>query len=150
MNRSKWIGVTVLILFLATPWIGRAEELAIIVNAKNSINTLTILEIRKYFLKELQNWPGGEKVRSVDRVGSIPERKTFLEKVIKLSDSQLEQFWVSKRYEKGVPVPPKLHSDQEVIEYVLSFEGGIGYINSKSIGPAHRSQIKTVGSLPMD
>jgi ABC-type phosphate transport system substrate-binding protein len=137
-------------LTLAIPRSGQAEELAIIVNAKNPADALNISEARKYLLKEQQIWPNGEKVRSVDRTGNTPERKVFLEKVVKFSANELEQFWVSKRYEKGVPVPPKFHSDQEVIEYILSFEGAIGYVNSKSITPAHRSQVKTITTVPME
>lgn len=134
---------------LAIPLNGWSEELLVIVNAKNQVGTLGPAEIRKYFLKEHLAWGNGEKVRSVDRKGMTPEKKAFLEKLIKMTDTELEQFWVSKRYEKGVPIPPKLGSDQEVIEYVVSYDGAIGYVNSKSLTPAERSQLKVVNTIPL-
>ncbi len=149
MSRKKIIHALVLIFVLAVPLMGWAEDLLVIVNAKNPTAALSSAEVRKYFLKEQVTWPNGEKVRSVDRLGNTSEKRTFLERIVKLSDDELEQFWVSKRYEKGIPVPPKLHSDNEVIEYVLSFDGAIGYVNAKSVGPAQRSQIKVINTIPM-
>lgn len=137
------------LLVLTIPLNGWSEELLVIVNAKNQVGTLGPAEVRKYFLKEHPAWNSGEKVRSVDRKGMTPEKKAFLEKVIKMTDTEMEQFWVSKRYEKGVPLPPKLASDQEVIEYVVSYDGAIGYINSKSLTPAERSQLKVVNTVPL-
>lgn len=149
MSRKKLINALALIFVLAVPFVSWAEDLLVIVNAKNPTATLSSEEVRKYFLKEQATWPNGEKVRSVDRMGNPSEKKAFLERIVKLSDHELEKFWVSKRYEKGTPVPPKLHSDNEVIEYVLSFDGAIGYVNSKSIGPDQRSQLKIVQSFPI-
>lgn len=149
MSLKKLINALVLIFVLGIPFMSWAEELLVIVNPKNPTATLSSVEVRKYFLKEQPTWPGGEKVRSVDRVGNTPEKKAFLERVVKLSDEELEQFWVGKRYEKGTPVPPKLHSDNEVIDYVLSFDGAIGYVNSRSVGPSQRSQLKVVSTIPM-
>lgn len=149
MSQKKLLNALALIFVLTNPLLGWAEDLLIIVNARNPTATLNSAEVRKYFLKEHPTWPGGEKVRSVDRTGNAPEKRAFLDRIVKLSDDELEQFWVSKRYEKGIPVPPKLHSDNEVIEYVLSFDGAIGYVNSKSIGPSQRSQLKVVNTIPM-
>lgn len=149
MSQKRLLNALALMFVLTNPLLSWAEDLLIIVNAKNPTVTLSSAEVRKYFLKEQPTWPGGEKVRSVDRTGNAPEKRVFLDRIVKLSDDELEQFWVSKRYEKGTPVPPKLHSDNEVIEYVLSFDGAIGYVNSRSIGPSQRSQLRVVSTIPM-
>lgn len=147
---SKRVAILIIIfLWFTIPLNGWAEELAVIVNVKNPVGMLGPAEIRKYFLKEHLAWDNGEKVRSVDRNGMTSERRIFLEKVIKLNDVELEQFWVSKRYEKGVPIPPKLGSDREVMEYVGSYDGAIGYVNSKSIGSSERSQVKIISTIPL-
>ncbi len=149
MRQKTFILAAVLILIMATTGIGLAEDLVIIVNAKNPIGELSPPEVRRYFLKEHSSWPSGERIRSVDRNGPVPERRVFLDAVIKYSSDQLEQYWIGKRYEKGIPVPPKLASDREVIEYVSSFDGAIGYVNSKSIEPSLNSKIKVVGRIPV-
>lgn len=145
----KYIIIAVLILLLGRPLTGWAEELTVIVNAKNPIGNLNLAEIRKYFLKEQQTWPNGEKIRSVDRNGNSPERRAFLEKVLKLSADEMEQYWISIRYQKGVAVPPKLNTDHEVVEYVGAYEGAIGFVNSKSIGAGQKSEIKVIGTIPL-
>jgi ABC-type phosphate transport system substrate-binding protein len=140
--------VATILFFLLGGSLGAwAEEIAVIVNAKNPIGNLNPPEIRKYFLKEQQTWPNGEKIRSVDRNGSSPERRTFLEKVVKLTPDEMEQYWISIRYQKGIAVPPKLNTDHEVVEYVAAYEGAIGFVNSKSVG--QKSEVKVVGTIPL-
>jgi ABC-type phosphate transport system substrate-binding protein len=149
MNRMGMIVATMWILLSGSSLGAWAEELAVIVNAKNPIGNLNPAEIRKYFLKEQQTWPNGEKVRSVDRNGSSAERRVFLEKVLKLTPDEMEQYWISIRYQKGIAVPPKLHTDQEVVEYVGAYGGAIGYVNSTNLGGAQKSEIKVIGTIPM-
>lgn len=149
MNRRMFIVAAMMILVLGMSFEVRAEEVAIIVNAKNPVGNLEMVQIRNYFLKEHLSWPNGEKVRSVDQRGNSRERRTFLSKVVDLNSDELEKFWISKRYEKGVAVPPKLGSDREVIEYVLSFEGAVGYVNSRNLGGSDSSQIKVIKRIPI-
>lgn len=141
-------------LLLVAPILGLAqpawtEELAVIVNAKNPAATLTREEVKIYFLKERPIWPNGEKVRSVDSLVSTPERKAFLGSILQLSSDQLEKYWVGARYSSGVALPPKVPSDKDMIEYVVSYDGAIGYVNVKSIAPDVRSKLKIVHTLPI-
>ncbi len=137
------------VILLGMPLTAVAGELAIIVNSENTVGNLDQNDIKKYLLKENLSWPNGAKVRSVDRKGSPPERKVFLKEIAQMSPENLEKYWVSKRYEKGIPVPPRLGGDQQIIEYVQSFEGAISYVNASSIGEAQRATIKIVGTVPM-
>lgn len=149
MNRIGMIVATILIFLLGSSLGAWAEDLAVIVNAKNPIGNLNPAEIRKYFMKEQQAWPNGEKIRSVDRNGNSAERRAFLEKVLKLSADEMEQYWISIRYQKGIAVPPKLNTDHEVVEYVGAYEGAIGFVNSKNIGAGQKSEIKVIGTIPL-
>lgn len=149
MNRIRMIVATILVFLSGSSLGARAEDLAVIVNAKNPVGNLSPTEIRKYFLKEKQTWPNGEKIRSVDRNGNSAERRAFLEKVLKLSEDEMEHYWISLRYQKGVAVPPRLNTDQEVVEYVAAYEGAIGFVNSKSIGAGQKSEIKVIGTVPL-
>ncbi len=132
-------------------WIVPAQalsgEIAIIVNSENPVENLNMIEIRKYLLKEKISWPNGSKVRSVDRKGLPPERKAFLNEVAHMSPENLDKYWVSKRYEKGIPVPPRLSGDLQIIEYVQAFEGAISYVNADKVKGT--SGVKVVGTVPM-
>jgi hypothetical protein len=141
--------MSALVLVLGMPLGALAGDLVIIVNAENSVSELSPQEIRKYLLKESLSWPNGKKVKSVDHKGTPPERKVYLENVVKMSNDQLDKYWVSARYKKGIPLPPKLRGDQQILEYVESFGGAISYVNSSSISDAQRSSIKVIGTFPM-
>lgn len=149
MNFKMTLCLSALVLLLGAPLKASSEEIAIIVNVENSVNELSHDDIRKYLLKESISWPDGKKVRSVDRVGTSPLRKTFLENIVKMSSDQLEKYWVGKRYQNGVPVPPKLSGDDQIIEYVQSFPGAISYVNAASIRDDQRKTLKIVGTFPM-
>ncbi len=149
MKGLRLIVAVIGVLLLALPFAAAAEEVAIVVNPKNPVGDIDAARIRSAYLKEQANWPNGDLVRSVDVRANTPERKAFLEKVLKMSAAELEQYWITTRYVKGVPVPPKLASDQEVIEYVIAFEGAIGFVNAKSIDSAKRSQIRIVYTIPV-
>jgi len=149
MKLQSFIGLFTLILLLGLPWNASAGDLVIIVNAGNPVSELSPLEIQKYLLKKSLSWPNGKKVKSVDRKGSPPEREIYLKNVVKMSANQLDKYWVSARYKKGVPLPPKLSGDQQIIEYVQSFKGAISYVNSSSISKEQRSSVKIVGTFPM-
>ncbi|MBN4054669.1 hypothetical protein JYT87_03070 [Nitrospira defluvii] len=148
MNLKSLIKLAIFIFLLGMPIKALAGEIVIIVNAENPISNLTPQEVKKYLLKEAISWPHGKKVRSVDRKGSPPERKVFLKAIVGMSTNQLEKYWVSQRYSKGVPLPPKLSGDQQIIEYVESFAGGISYVNAKSISESQGSGIKIVATFP--
>ncbi|MFQ5580931.1 MAG: hypothetical protein ACE5FZ_09990 [Nitrospiria bacterium] len=149
MKLHTFIKISALVLVLGLPWGALAGDLVIIVNAGNPVSELSPLEIKNYLLKKSLSWPNGKKVKSVDRKGSPPERKVYLKDVVNMSNDQLDKYWVSARYKKGVPLPPKLSGDQQIIEYVQSFGGAISYVNSSSISEAQKASIKIVGTFPM-
>jgi ABC-type phosphate transport system substrate-binding protein len=147
MKFHRLIQLFVLVLLIVTPRAAFAGDLVIIVNTENPVSDLSPQEIRKYMLKEAKSWPNGKKVRSVDRKGSPPERKAYLSSVVKKNSDQLEKYWVSQRYKNGVRVPPRMGDDQQIIEYIGTFSGAIGYVNSDSVNDGQGSGVKAVGTF---
>ncbi|MFQ5587486.1 MAG: hypothetical protein ACE5F7_01485 [Nitrospiria bacterium] len=147
MKFTVFVRSVFVFVLLSIPFPVFSGEIAIIVNAENPVSNLKREDIKQYYLKETLSWPSGAKVRSVDRKGSPPERKAFLKEIVQMSPEHLKKYWVSKRYGKGVPVPPKLGNDMQIIEYVQSFEGAISYINADKVSGT--SGIKVVGTVPM-
>jgi ABC-type phosphate transport system substrate-binding protein len=109
-----------------------ASAVVLIVNAKNKVGELKPEQARQYFLGELIAWPNGERVRLVDHLESDTARKTFLKKILAMTNDDLQRFWVKKRYNDGSPPPPRLATENDVLQYVAAFPGGLGYVSAET------------------
>lgn len=116
-------------LLIARPMPAAADELVIIVNAANPITSLTVQQAKAYFLRKNGTWPGGEKVRPVDRSDETPERKALLSKVIDLPSDGLKRYWLERQYASADQPPASVPDDASVLKFVAFFKGGIGFVN---------------------
>ena len=107
-----------------------AEHIKIIVNANNSIQTITTSQIQDFFLKRARTWPDGTPVRFFDRSDDSPERKIFLQNYLKRTARQVEQHWIGQKLYSGDSSPSQVTSDSLMVSLVSRFPGGIGYVSA--------------------
>lgn len=90
------------------------------------------------FLKKTTQWPNGTTIHPVDLLPDSPVRHRFSEDVLKRSVAAVKNYWQQVIFSgRGVP-PPELTNDDEVIQYVMKHEGGIGYVSgTANIGETH-------------
>jgi ABC-type phosphate transport system substrate-binding protein len=81
------------------------------------------------FLRKAPRWEDGLDVRPVDQSMSSPLRADFTAAVLEMPVNGLQRYW-SDEIEKGVQPPPVKGSDEEVIAYVASTPGAIGYVSA--------------------
>ena len=106
-------------------------EVAVIVNAANN-TAIADGDFSRIFLGKVKKFSNGEKVAIVNLKYKQATRNEFEEKVLKKSASQVKAYW-SKLMFSGKGKPPKeLGSDKDVIAFVASNPGAIGYIDSAS------------------
>jgi len=87
-------------------------------------------EIRLVFLGEKQ-LAGRLKLTPVD---NLPARARFLEKVLQTDERKYEARWVRKAFREGLTAPAVKGSDAEVISFVRSTPGAVGYVDSPAEG----------------
>ena len=80
------------------------------------------------FLMESPNWGSGGRVRPVDQSLRSPVRAQFSEYVLNESVEAIHELW-RRKMSQGVRPPKVRSSDAEVIEYVASTKGSIGYVS---------------------
>lgn len=102
----------------------------VIVNKDNPISGLDAVQAKLYFLRKVKSrWPQINKnIKPVERKGNPASRQTFLSNVLKMSGADVERYFMEKQYQKAIPLPAKVSSDQEVINYVKNNVGAIGYV----------------------
>jgi ABC-type phosphate transport system substrate-binding protein len=104
----------------------------LVVNASNSITTLTKEEAAQYFLKKKANWPGGQTAQPVDLMSDSSVRAAFSRAVLKKDIGAVKSYWQLLIFSgRGVP-PPHKPSDEAVLEFVAANPGAIGYVSAEA------------------
>ena len=108
-------------------------QTVMIVNSANSVTSMTRSEAANFFLGNTTKWAGGEKAVPVDQKKSNPAGAAFLEKIVKMTESNFKKEWMSKLL-SGEAEPLLLKSsDADVIEFVKANAGAIGYVSASSV-----------------
>ena len=122
MRRFRLITV---LLALAAPGPAPAGE----VIAHPFVN-LSADDIRNVYLREKQL---AGSLRLVP-VGNSAIQIEFLAKVLQTDEPKYQARWIRKRFRDGLTPPPIMGSDAEVILFVRSTPGAVGYVSSTSNG----------------
>ena len=127
-----------------------AHTTSVVVIAHHDVSqeSATVDEVRSLLLKQTQAWHDGTRTKVVDHLGNPPARQLVLERVFKMSADEVDRYWVQRRFADGLPPPVRLKSDAEVIEYVASFKGAVGFVDERSLTPAARARLRILAVLP--
>ena len=112
------------------------NQVAIIANSDLDISTISAEKLRSIALGKIHKLEGGQYIEFVlQKSGSV--HSTFLLTYIGLSPSRYHMYW-NRQLFAGRKTPKSFSSDAEVISYVETTPGAIGYINSSSVEEAKR------------
>jgi ABC-type phosphate transport system substrate-binding protein len=104
-----------------------ANDVYVIANAELDLSPE---EVKEIFLGEVQ-FAGSLKLQPVDNAGAQGE---FLARVLKMSGSKYQGAWTKKAFRDGLNAPPLKASDAEVLSFVRSNPGAIGYVSAAPAG----------------
>lgn len=111
-----------------------AEDLAIIVNKSNPLDGLPLTELRKIFLAERGYWPNGRKITLVMREPDQPERNTVLRVIYRMSEGDLNRYFLHASFTGEIQAPPKLLSTAAgVRRFIFNVPGAIGYVRASEV-----------------
>ena len=122
-----------------------AESIVVIVNKGNPVTTLSASEVKLYYLRKIKKrWPEINKnIRPADLKKQCGERDAFYA-LLGLSDSEVEQYFVTKQLQNAERPPDKFATEAELIDFVAEEIGSIGYIKASSITPGVSAKVKVV------
>ena len=121
-NKARCMALAAAALFSARPSPALADVYVII----NSTLTVAADDIKLIYTgdKELV---GATKIKPLDNHAAASE---FLSKVLQLNAGRYKSLWTMKSYRDGLTPPAVKATDDEVIAYVQSTPGAIGYVMS--------------------
>ncbi len=128
VNRQRVTASIISLLFLVAA--GQAfAEVAVVANKGISVDSVTVKEAKKIWLGKTKSL-GGTSVKLADLPKGNASRDHFYTSVVKKSEKKLKAYW-AKIIFAGKGSPPKTFgSDAEVISWVASTPGAVGYIES--------------------
>jgi ABC-type phosphate transport system substrate-binding protein len=115
-------------VMLLTPVLAHAQEFKIVVNASNSVDAISADEASKLFLKQATKFSNGVAAAPVDQKGAT--RAAFCKGVHGRAASAIDTYWQQQIF-SGKDIPPAAKAgDDDVIAFVKSTPGGIGYVSA--------------------
>jgi ABC-type phosphate transport system substrate-binding protein len=154
--RLKWSGsVLVAVLCCAglaksqiNPMVKASEDIAVVVNAANVYDNLSIEDLRKILLGERRFWKGNMQVSLVLRQQGARERDHVLAVLLKMTDADFERHWQAKIFRGEATGPPlAVPSNGMASEYVVDTPGAISFVIGKNLRPDLKV-LRIDGKLP--
>jgi len=84
------------------------------------------------FLKKVTMWPRGEAIRPADLTPNSNVRREFTEAVLKRSVEAVRSYWQQRIFAGRDLPPPEFNTDDNVVKYVLTHEGAVGYVSGSA------------------
>lgn len=101
---------------------------AVIVNKANPVKTLTVLELRRIFMKQSRMWPHGESIVPADWDATSPNREVFSRQVLGRSVREMGDYWVQQGVTQGQTPPSTQRSARALLRFVAGVAGAISYV----------------------
>jgi ABC-type phosphate transport system substrate-binding protein len=122
--------------------VGAFAQVAVVVNPKSPLATMTADQVSGIFLGKSNTLPSGGTAVPTDLPDSAATRELFYTKVTGKSTAQVKAAW-SRLVFSGKATPPKeLASSAEVKKFVAANPDAIGYIEKSAVD----SSVKVVFS----
>jgi ABC-type phosphate transport system substrate-binding protein len=129
MKLSQHIAIALLAGTVLITGTAQAASYKLIVNNSVSVNSLSKKAVSDLFLKKSTKWESGAAVTPVDQLDSSNTREGFSKAVHGKTAAAVKSYWNQQIF-SGRDVPPvEKKSDAEVLAFVRSTTGAIGYVS---------------------
>ena len=124
----RFAGALLLLLLAVQQPAGAQQGFVVVVHPSNPVSSLSTDELSRIFLKKTAKWANGARVEPVDLANGSAVRARFSQAVHGKGTAAVSAYW-QKMIFSGREVPPaELGAATEVIAFVASHRGGVGYV----------------------
>ncbi len=132
---SKVLLAAVALLGIAAVRPAQAQDFKVIVNNANPVTEMSSDAVARLFLKQSSTFPGGAAATPVEPAKGSAARAAFAKTILNRTVQSLDTYWQQEIF-SGRDVPPISRStDDEVVAFVRSNPGAIGYVSGSSPTP---------------
>jgi len=103
-------------------------ELVVVVNARNGVAVMTRNEVANIFFGRYRQFFNGVEAQPVDLLDSHPDRARFYSALVGKDISDVNAYWSRQIFSGRMQAPPRVNTSEEVLRWVSSHPGGIGFV----------------------
>ena len=136
--RTRFILLATLATLAAFSSRAEAQQPAfrVVVHSSNPEAQFTARELSRVFRKDVTRWSDGSAIVPVDMGSESPVREAFSQRVHGKRAHAMLAYWQQQVF-SGRAVPPvERRTDADVIDYVRTHPGAIGYVSTAAALPA--------------
>jgi ABC-type phosphate transport system substrate-binding protein len=112
------------------------DDIAVVVNEKNSVTAVTMSDLRKILLGERKFWKGNSPVQLVLRDPGTPEREKVIGLSLKMDDAEFAKYWRTMVFRGEASAEPlAVPSNGMATEYVADTPGAITFVIGRNLRP---------------
>lgn len=120
-----------------------ADEIVVIGNIGNELNSLTKREVIAIFMGRTRLFPNGVRARPLDE---SELRDEFYEGLTSRSIKQIDAYWARLTFSGNSSPPPIKHGQQDIISEVKKSKGKIAYIKASQLD---ETGVKVLYRIPL-
>jgi len=119
--------IIITLFFLFVPKVFSGEAV-LIINSSCKATTITKKLVKEVYLGKKRRWDYGKKIVPVLVGYGGDVHKAFLRDILEIKSSKFDMYWKKRLFSgKGKPLK-SFTSEKEVIKYIASHPGAIGYV----------------------
>ena len=128
MKPSRLHSLVLLVWLVLLPVREALADLVVVVNARNGVAVMTRNEVANIFFGRYRQFFNGVEAQPVDLADSHPDRARFYAGLVGKDISDVNAYWSRQVFSGRMQAPPRVSSPEEVLKWVSSHPGGIGFI----------------------
>jgi ABC-type phosphate transport system substrate-binding protein len=113
-----------------------AAEVKVVVHGTNALDTITKAKVADLFLKRVTRWEDGRAVTPVDQSEKSAVRAAFTKDLLGKEVVWVKSYWQKMIFSGRATPPAELSTDTQVIDFVRTNAGAIGYVSESTAIPA--------------
>jgi hypothetical protein len=110
-----------------------SADIVLATHPENPLRTLEMVDARRIFLKQTNEFPGGNKALVAILDGKSETRRIFESQVLKMSPSQIKTYWAGFIF-NGQNHPPREFATEEAMKkWIAATPGALGYLDTNEV-----------------
>jgi hypothetical protein len=127
----------------------QTNDIAVVVNANNPVNNVSLSDLRKMLNGTKRSWPSGKEVKLITRGPGCRERLALLH-LLAMSEDEYKQYWTAEVFRGEVDAPPLVVPSVGMQrEAILTFPQGLTLLSAGDVKPGMK-MIRVDGLMPGD